>query len=214
MAIPKKKRRSGRSAARGAEALPTRSDILERAAHLIGKKGFVGMSAQDIADELQFSKANFFYHVRSKEELLHEIFVENLNYGIRHVEAIIARPDAPPDRLLALMEFYVRLNTERAAIMLVWYKEKSHLTAAHQKVINQLEDRIATMLNQFYRSGVKSGHFLQIDSRIARVAIFGMAFALTRWPRLRDEFTHEELVRQIQKVACEGLLRPVAGNAR
>ena len=128
MAIPKKKRRSGRSAARGAEALPTRSDILERAAHLIGKKGFVGMSAQDIADELQFSKANFFYHVRSKEELLHEIFVENLNYGIRHVEAIIARPDAPPDRLRALMEFYVRLNTERAAIMLrmVQGKKPSH----------------------------------------------------------------------------------------
>ena len=106
------------------------------------------MSAQDIADELQFSKANFFYHVRSKEELLHEIFVENLNYGIRHVEAIIARPDAPPDRLRALMEFYVQLNTERAAIMLVWYKEKSHLTAAHQEVINQLEDRIATMLER------------------------------------------------------------------
>jgi TetR/AcrR family transcriptional regulator, cholesterol catabolism regulator len=218
MAIPKKRRRSGRPAARGAEPPPAqrppRSDILERAADLIGKRGFVGMSAQDIADELQFSKANFFYHVRSKEELLYEIFVENLNYAIRHLEAIIARPDAPPERLRALMEFYVRLNTERAAIMLVWYKEKEHLTAAHQAVINELENRIATILNKFYRSGVKSGHFQQIDSRIARVAIFGMAFALTRWPRLREEFTHEELVRQIQKVACEGLLRPVARRAR
>ena len=218
MAIPKKTRRSGRAAARAAKPpriqRPQRSDILERAADLIGRKGFVGMSARDIADELQFSKANFFYHVRSKEELLYEIFVENLNYGIRHVETITARPDAPPERLRALMEFYVQLNTERAAIMLVWYKEKEHLTAAHQAAINKLENRIATLLNEFYRSGVRSGHFQPIDSRIARVAIFGMAFALTRWPQLREEFTHEELVRQIQMVACEGLLRPVARNAR
>ena len=98
--------------------------------------------------------------------------------------------------------------------MLVWYKEKGHLTPAHQAQINTLEGRIATMLNKFYRSGVRSRHFQQVDPRIARVAIFGMCFALTRWPQLREEFSIEELARQIQKVGCEGLLRPVGRKAQ
>lgn len=165
------------------------------------------MSAQDIAEELAFSKANFFYHVGSKEDLLYEIFVETLQYGLRHIEEIVERPLSPPDRLRALIDFYVRLNTERAAVMLVWYKERDHLNERHQEQIAVLEQRIGTMLNEFYRSGVESGHFQVIDPRIARVAIFGMCFALTRWPQLREEFSVEVLSGQLQKVACEGMLR-------
>lgn len=184
-----------------------RSDILERAAELIGKKGFAGMSARDLAGELEFSKANFFYHVRNKETLLHEIFVETLNYAIRHIEEIVNRSDSHSERLMALMDFYVRLNTERATVMLVWFKEKEHLSVEHQAQILVLEQRIATMLNEFYRAGIESGHFQPIDPRIARVVIFGMCFALTRWPQLRDEFSVQGLSAQIRKVASEGLLR-------
>ena len=72
----KKNRRGGRTTPRGSELLrmqgpSRRSDILDRAADLIGRKGFAGMSARNIADELEFSKANFFYHIRSKEDLLY-----------------------------------------------------------------------------------------------------------------------------------------------
>jgi AcrR family transcriptional regulator len=201
----RKRRRT--TPARSASRTSRRSDILERAAELIGRKGFAGMSARDLAGELDFSKANFFYHVRSKEDLLHEIFVETLNNSIRHIEEIVTRAEPHPDRLKALMDFYVRLNTERATVMLVWFKEKEHLTLEHQAQILALEHRIAAMLNEFYRGGVESGHFQPIDPRIARVVIFGMCFALTRWPQLRDEFSPQALSAQIWKVASAGLLR-------
>lgn len=165
------------------------------------------MSARDLAGELEFSKANFFYHVGSKEDLLHEIFVETLNYAIRHIEEIINRAESHSERLMALMDFYVRLNTERATVMLVWFKEKEHLSPEHQAQILALEARIATVLNEFYRAGIEAGHFQPIDPRIARVVIFGMCFALTRWPQLRDEFSVQALSAQIRQVASEGLLR-------
>ena len=41
--------------------------ILNRAARLMQHKGYDGISAQQIADALEFSKANFFYHVKTKE---------------------------------------------------------------------------------------------------------------------------------------------------
>jgi AcrR family transcriptional regulator len=206
-----------RSASRARKARPQaprtpaqarRTDILERAADLIGEKGFAGMSARDIAEALEFSKANFFYHVRSKEQLLYEIFIENLNYAIRHLEEILRRRDSPAQKLRAIINFYVTLNTERASIMLVWFKEKSHLTEEHQADIAAREQRIGAMLNEFYRSGVESGHFRGIEPRLARVAIFGMCFALTRWPDLQELFPIETISAQLQEVATRGMLSP------
>src|SRR5262245_46073049 len=101
-----------------------RSDILARAAHLIEVKGYGGISAQDIADALNFSKANFFYHVGSKENLLYEIFVETLTFTINRLETIVGGDDVPDDKLRAIVDLYVRLAVERAAVMQVWFKEK------------------------------------------------------------------------------------------
>jgi hypothetical protein len=56
------RRGEGQTHARTAGSRSRRSDILERAADLIGRKGFAGMSARNLAGALEFSKANFFYH--------------------------------------------------------------------------------------------------------------------------------------------------------
>ena len=53
---------------------------------------------------------------------------------------------------------------------------------------------------------MEGGFFQPIDPRIFRVVIFGMCFALTRWRQLKDDFTHEALVAQIQTAAIEGLV--------
>src|SRR5262245_30695432 len=93
--------RSGAHARSAARTLPAprrararRSDIFERAAELMTAKGFAGMSARDLADALEFSKANVFYHLGSKEELLHRIFVDTLEHFIQNVEQILERPDS------------------------------------------------------------------------------------------------------------------------
>jgi AcrR family transcriptional regulator len=183
-----------------------RDDILERAAHLMKIKGFAGMSARDIAEELEFSKANFFYHVKSKEELLYQIFVENLEYAFRHVEEILKRSDPAPVRLRAIVDFYVHLNCERSAVMLVWFKEKGHLTPEHEAHVTRLEQKIVTMLHDFYGSAIEAGELRTLDPTIVRIAVFGMCFALTRWPQLREQHSLQSLSAQIQDIACNGLL--------
>jgi len=59
------------------------------------EKGYGGISAQEIADALNFSKANFFYHIRNKESLPFEIFVETLTFTINGIQTIVARREHP-----------------------------------------------------------------------------------------------------------------------
>ena len=109
------------------------------------QKGYGGISAQDIADALEFSKANFFYHVKSKEDLLYHIIFDSLHFTIRHLEAILARTMPVSQKLRAVVDFYVQLMVDHGAVMQVWFKEKGHLTSGHQADVTALERRIGTL---------------------------------------------------------------------
>jgi AcrR family transcriptional regulator len=168
--------------------------------------GFSAMSVQHVADALEFSKANFYHHLDSKEKLLHEIFVDHLLFSLRHIEEIVGR-DAPiADRFRALVAFYVSMMTERRAVMLVWFKERAHLEPAHLAEVTELEQRITAALAAFYSKGIDEGHFKPLDPSIIRMAIFGMCFILTRLPGAPDRDSIATITRQLQELATGGLL--------
>jgi AcrR family transcriptional regulator len=169
-------------------------------------RGFAGMSARELAESLQVSKANFFYHLKSKETLLYEIFVETLEYTHRRIEGILARPEPAPAKLRLLIDFYAQLLTERSAVMLVWFRERGHLTPKHQRHVTQLEKRFLDPLLDFYRRAIEEGEFRPMDPVLARMAVFGMCFQLVRYPRLRRTMSVQTISQQLQQFACEGLL--------
>jgi len=164
------------------------------------------MSVQHIADALEFSKANFYHHVDSKEDLLHEVFVETLRFSLARIEAVVSSNEPTADQLRALIDFYVSLMTERRAVMLVWFKERAHLTEAHQKDVGRLEDQIIARLEQFYARGAAEGVFKTLDVSIVRTAIFGMCFLLTMLSREKGPAYIAAVTRQLQVLASTGLL--------
>jgi AcrR family transcriptional regulator len=207
-----------RSVARGRSASATlpaprrarapRSDIFERAAELMTVKGFAGMSARDLADALEFSKANVFYHLGSKEELLHRIFVDTLEHFIQNVEQIFSRTDSPEAKLRALVDFYITQMFERWAVMTVWSRERGHLSREHAEHVTRLETRLIGMVARFYEEAIGSGAFRPLNPIVARMAMFGMCFNFTRRPELRDQLTMETISTQLQDIACRAMLSP------
>jgi AcrR family transcriptional regulator len=173
---------------------------------LIRKRGFAGMSVRQLAGDLAFSKANFYNHVSSKEQLLYEIFVETLNLTIRALEEILRRGDSPHDKLRAIVDFYVHLMRERTDVMIVWFNERHHLTPEHQAETRNLEHQIGQMLSDFTRQGVARGDFVDIDPRVSLGAIFGMCFGLARGDERLDHLSIRKISAQIQGIVCGGLL--------
>jgi AcrR family transcriptional regulator len=184
-----------------------RRDILDRAAQLMEQKGYGGNSAQNIADALEFSKANFFYHVKSKEDLLYHIFIDALHFSIRHLEAILARKGPASEKLRTLVDFYVRLMTDHAAVMQVWFKEKGHLTHEHEADVTALENRIGTLLEGFFADAMRRGEFRRVHPRLPGMSIVGMCFSFTRWPDIHSQLSLQELTNQMQKLVTAALVR-------
>jgi AcrR family transcriptional regulator len=185
-----------------------RRDIVDQALLLMEDKGFAAVSVQHLADALEFSKANFYHHVESKEKLLYEIFVEVLQSSLERIESIVDSADPFPDKLRALIEFYVSLMTERRAVMLVWFKERAHLQGKHEEEVGKLERQLGVVLRRFYAGGIAQGSFKPMDPELLRQAVFGMCFMLTKSPQPIDRASIAGITRQLQDFASAGLLTP------
>ena len=97
MSVPRKRKSARPSVRGGPQATPSdsrRRDIVDQAVRLMEERGFSAVSVQHLADALEFSKANFYHHLNSKEKLLHEIFVEILQFSSRHIEEIVNGQDS------------------------------------------------------------------------------------------------------------------------
>lgn len=182
-----------------------RREIVAEAVRLMEEKGFAAVSVQHVANALAFSKANFYHHIKSKEKLLYEVFADTLQFAIANIGAIVASGRSSPEKLNALIEFYVSLMLERRAVMLVWFKERAHLTGAHLAEVTRLEQQVGGLLKQLYSEGIEQGHFKRIDVEIMRHAIFGMCFHLTKLPPT-THLSRETITRQLQEIATGGLL--------
>ena len=181
-----------------------RREIVAGAVRLMEEKGFSAVSVQHVADALAFSKANFYHHIKSKEQLLHEVFVDTLQYGIANITAIVASDRTPTEQLSALVEFYVSLMLDRRAVMLVWFKERAHLTGTHLEEVADLERQVTAVLRQLFANGIEQGYFKPLDPDLLGIAIFGMCFQLTKVAP--THLSRQTIARQLQKLATGGLL--------
>jgi AcrR family transcriptional regulator len=197
--VPKKRRTTGIPESR-------RRAIVDEAVRLMEEKGFAAVSIQHVADALAFSKANFYHHIESKEKLLYEIFLDTLQSSHARIAEIASGPEPLPDKLRALIAFYVSLMTERRAVMLVWFRERAHLTAEHQAEVSRIEQQLTATLRELYARGMDEGYLKRMDPDLVRQAVFGMCFMLTRRPQPFDRASVNELTRQLQEIATAGLL--------
>lgn len=202
------------SATPGPSTPPVRRDILDRAALLMMEKGFGGMSVRDLAETLEFSKANIFYHVRSKEQLLYEVIAETLRSLLGTFQDIVGRRVSPAVKLRAIVDVYVRLMTDSPAGMVLWFTEQGNLTPDHQMDVARLEAQITQTLDGFYGAGTRTGDFKTFGPISPFSAIFGMSLGLSRWPHLHRPIPLHHLSAQMQDLACHGLLADPPRPAR
>jgi AcrR family transcriptional regulator len=186
-----------------------RKEIFDLAILLMREKGFVKTSVQDLTDRLDFSKANFYYYIKSKEEMLYRISVETLSVKLEKIKAILDHNVPHPERMLALIDCFVKLVVDHTAVISVYFEEKRHLTPQHLAVVNKLERQIFDLLSDFYREGVETGDFRDVDPTIAAFGILGTCFWLTKWYQPKGPLSASAISQQVNALLSEGYRQPV-----
>ena len=204
---------AGRKPSRKRPRAPSRStaesrkrDIVEQAIRLMEEKGFAAVSVQHLADALEFSKANFYHHIESKEELLYEIFLDTLrtlesHRGNLERQRLAARQAPRADRVLRLADdrpqgCHARLVQERAP-------ERS--APVHRHAGGTTRDTLNSSTRLESRRDISSRWTPPSSGWRSSACAF-----LTKLPQTPDSASIVAITRQLQELVTTGLLTPSA----
>lgn len=85
----------------------TRDHIVEAADDLFYRRGFEHTSFTDIADVVQISRGNFYYHFKTKDEILDAVINERLANTQQMLERWETEGDIPQDRIRSFIHILI-----------------------------------------------------------------------------------------------------------
>jgi AcrR family transcriptional regulator len=134
-----------------------KDEILNAAEKLFSAKGYSGTSVNDILLAVNIAKGTFYYHFKSKEDVLDALIERRIKTGVAKAEEITAAPLPPVQKLLAMLMAQKPQNeTQEDFISVLHEKDNSQM---HEKSIIQSVIRLAPCIAKVIKEGIEAGIF-------------------------------------------------------
>jgi AcrR family transcriptional regulator len=166
-------------------ATDTRDRILEASLTLFNARGEPNVSTNHIADELEISPGNLYYHFRNKDDIIEQLFAR---YEVR-MDSALAAPD---DRQPTLEDIWLQLH---AIFESIWnyrfiYRDLVDISGRNRKlrmhfsrILKRASENATRVMRGLVRAGVMRASADEIDAtatNILLVATFWLNFSAVR----------------------------------
>ncbi|WP_420405641.1 TetR/AcrR family transcriptional regulator [Nisaea sp.] len=128
----------------------TGEQIVERADDLFYRQGFERTSFADIAAEVGISRGNFYYHFRTKDEILDAVIEARIDASREMIAGWEAETDDPEARILG----YIRILRDNRQDIMAYGCPVGTLTSELAKLNHRAQDaagRIFTLFRDWLR---------------------------------------------------------------
>jgi AcrR family transcriptional regulator len=151
------------------------------------KKGFAGTSLDEIAETLNVTKGAFYYHIKSKEDLLYSCYTRSLDISRQFLDDASGLP-----RGIEKLDFVCRgsfhVQNSKDGPM-IRYNTITALPVPRRKEILSLTQQGNDRFGQFMRDGIEDGSVRPINVEVAQQMISGAMNAsmdLPLWRKVDD----------------------------
>jgi AcrR family transcriptional regulator len=168
--------------------MPTRRNELTRqAARLFAEQGYHGTSMEDLAVAMGVQKASLYAHVKSKEDLLHELARDGAAAFDAALDGIDERLPAVEKLRLALRA-HLRVVAEQLDVATVFVREWRYLEGERREEFLAERRRYEDRIRALFREGVEQSELrTDLDVNIAALLFLSAAnWAYTWLQRGRD----------------------------
>lgn len=178
----------------------TRTHIVEAADQLFYQQGFAHTSFADIAAAVQISRGNFYYHFKSKDEILEAVIDKRLAYTAR----MLARWEAEGETPAARIRSFIRILIDNRSKIKRFGCPVGTLSSELAKLDHRAQ-REATELFTLFRTWLRKqftllGHKRDADALAMQVLAFSQGVAT-----LANAFHDEKFIRREVKRMCDWL---------
>ncbi|MES2259677.1 MAG: TetR/AcrR family transcriptional regulator [Pseudomonadota bacterium] len=190
-AAPKKR---GRPAQNENESL--RSELVRKSAYLFRTQGYDNTTVRDIAAAAGVHSGSWFYHFKSKQDILAAIMEQGMRQSLAAIEAIDLPALAPRQALLRLVEVHLQtmLAPNHDFIPVLVYEWRSLDQPARSRII-ELKDRYEAIWGEVIAALHRSGEW-SMPTRFDRLLMFGALNWTAQWYKPGTGTSLEELAEQ------------------
>jgi AcrR family transcriptional regulator len=213
---PRRARRGGPRP--GIDASVTRDAVFAAAADAFSRRGFDGVTVDDIARAAGVNKAMIYYHFTGKLALYRAIVCEMLDEAGTRVSAVVSDSSTPPEKLDRFVAGLIALADSRPYFPPLMLREIAE-GALHLDV--EILSRMRTVFLAFARilvEGQEAGAFRPVHPVLAYMSVMAPVLLNAARERAaaqpgRDQMpmfvqvAHSELTRHMQRVAIQMLKR-------
>ena len=185
----------------------SREIFLNKAKTFFWKKGYDRTSLRDISQACGCTPGNVYNYFSSKEQILFEILLSEMNRLISMIQALeYDEITSPIEQLRILIQKHVEHTLAPAKGHLLHFEmELRHLSKRHQKEIIALRDRYDWILRKIIRRGVDTGIFVPLNEKIVNYAIASMIVRARVWYSPRGDLSLSELSNAICELFLNNL---------
>lgn len=182
--------------------------ICDAATRLFAEHGYNSTTLEMIAEEVGYSKANFYTYFKNKEEVLAQLVVE-LNQEIsRRVEQSV-KPDLAPEVQLQLFSRILvnSLYDHPVNSAIIQTGRPFDFQFSYPEIVNA-QRRITEITKNIIQKGIKENTFYVLDINVAALSFLYSLRSVLRWYSPEGYLSLEQIADQITNLFLRGLMNP------
>ena len=158
-----------------------RKQILDAAAKVLARRGYVGTQLSEIAEEAGTQSGSLYYHFESREELIEEVLHEGVRLSFARARAVVdAMPPArtPLDRLDAALRAHLKFQLVESDYAHAVSRSIGQCPEPMWKRVNDKFRAYGKFFDDLIRAAMKSG---ELDPKVDRSALRMLIIGATNW---------------------------------
>jgi len=135
-----------------------KGEILDAAEKLFVTKGYDDTTINDILEMVKIAKGTFYYHFKSKEDVLDGIVKRQIDTGLKKAQAIASDPQLRVEEKMLMVILAQKLQKPVQEEILPIIHEPAN-ALLHQKILSEYVLRLSPILTKIIQEGISQKIF-------------------------------------------------------
>ncbi len=179
--------------------------IFEEAANLFREKGYQASSMRDLSDRVGLKPSSFYNHIKSKEEILQKICLDNAMKFVDGMKAIKKDSTDPLEQLQAVIRLHIDIAIKDRSSVTVFNDEWKHLSEPHLANFLKMRKRYEKEFKNIIETGIKKKVFRKVNPAIALFTILTSLKWIHYWHKPKRKISVKDLEKDIINLLVNGV---------
>ncbi len=186
--------------------LSRKEQVIRSAAELFREKGYAASSMRDLAQKLGIEAASLYSHIKSKEEILHQLCFDMAGEFRKSLLEVEGKKVLPSEMLRLGIIGHIQVMAKDLTASAVFMNEHRHLSEPHLREFLLLRINYINRFKSMIEEGARQGEFKEsIDKKLAVMTLFSSLNWMPMWYDPSSKIDPTQLGHQLADMLVNGL---------